>query len=135
MTTVTTTTTVTCGSCRTGNVYATWYDEPMCADCYRAAGGTLSYEHRVYEPGIGSEGNHLDVRPYVMDARLADGIPTVEFSIVSPEGVREGPGGDIVGCTEVHIRVEDIPALVAALHRIVDISEQGWHRVWRGLTS
>jgi len=49
MTTVTTTTTVTCGSCRTGNVYATWYDEPMCADCYRAAGGISEQGwHRVW---------------------------------------------------------------------------------------
>jgi hypothetical protein len=87
--------------------------------------------YRVHEPGIGSEGNHLDVDPYVMEGcTAADGIVTARLSIVSPEGVREGPDGELLGRTSVHIRTEDLPGLIAALQKITDLPEDDWLRIW-----
>jgi hypothetical protein len=77
--------------------------------------------HRVYEPGIGAEGNHLDVYPYVMDCRVGRGITTAALSIAGPDGVAAG---------DVHIDTDDLPALIAALQKIADLSEDEWRRIW-----
>jgi hypothetical protein len=73
--------------------------------------------HRVYEPGIGAEGNHLDVYPYVMDCRVGRGIATAALSIAGPDSVAAG---------DVHIDTDDVPALIAALQKIADLSEEEW---------
>jgi hypothetical protein len=87
---------------------------------------------RIYEPSFGSEGNHLDVRPYVVGSGLrSSAVPTAALDITSPEGVHEGPDGGLVGGDTVHVALEDIPALIDALQQVAALSDEQWHAIWR----